>query len=778
MTTTDIFSSSLPDLRRQKNSIIIIIIILNPSGSMAESISSQLSIDHKEIRLLFISPSTIRLSKICCKLHKVSLNDNPVHAYKALSYVWGKDKNRQVIELDGRNIEVTPNLHNALIQIRDGIEVRVFWIDAVCINQDNLIEKGHQVRLMGDIYRLAEEVWCWLGLAQYNDDKIIAGLDIAKILTLPQELEGLRPVIYGFIRESLSGRATEALISFCEAPYWKRTWTIQEIALAQKITILWGDSRFPSDILVFLQGFAITISTAPFDSIPNYERLELIGDNVNHVTRTRNRVQQGFKGFSIDRSLEFLYSQSHLEVTDARDKICGFLGLLDNINLSVPIIDYYKQSVGEVYTDFARRQIEASKSLQVIRFAGFGRSNNKRFNLPSWVPDWHCPFNAENDTIGFGVSMKSYLYRASKERPASTSFEDNELSVEGIECDSVSVFCKKMLPPAVEELLFRDKPFTYPTGISRLQALFRVLLMDNYFLSPHRLDDDPELWGSRLAIGFFVQLGRDAIDKIDGNDQSSCGLDEIEAILQSPPHIERDSDSIGLVVSGAEMGIDARTHLFIRALRNWYHGCILIIDNILKGSGGQNVDEDGGIQNDMMVSRIRDIWLLSMRIQPFYETFDLDEKSTSVQPANLEHRLESLQSWKDCIETALRGETFAAILEPFLHEAGGRSIEWPDDIPTIHESLYFSRFQKCMQRCITDTVLFETKDGYLGLGPKMMRKGDLICVLLGSKVPFIMRKVDNHFILLGECFVLGLMDGEAIDWLEAERVKLQEFQIR
>jgi len=57
----------------------------------------------------------------------------------------------------------------------------------------------------------------------------------------------------------------------------------------------------------------------------------------------------------------------------------------------------------------------------------------------------------------------------------------------------------------------------------------------------------------------------------------------------------------------------------------------------------------------------------------------------------------------------------------------------------------------------------------------MMRKGDLICVLFGSKVPFMMRKVDDDFILLGECFFLGLIDGEAIDRLEVEH---QTFQIR
>jgi hypothetical protein len=42
--------------------------------------------------------------------------------------------------------------------------------------------------------------------------------------------------------------------------------------------------------------------------------------------------------------------------------------------------------------------------------------------------------------------------------------------------------------------------------------------MDNYFFSPEKLDDDPGLWGYRLAIGFFVQLGCDAMEKIDGKD--------------------------------------------------------------------------------------------------------------------------------------------------------------------------------------------------------------------------------------------------------------------
>jgi hypothetical protein len=46
------------------------------------------------------------------------------------------------------------------------------WVDSICIDQDSLIERNHQVRLMGEIYEKATTVLVWLG--EPNEETMIA----------------------------------------------------------------------------------------------------------------------------------------------------------------------------------------------------------------------------------------------------------------------------------------------------------------------------------------------------------------------------------------------------------------------------------------------------------------------------------------------------------------------------------------------------------------------------------------------------------------------------
>lgn len=66
-------------------------------------------------------------------------------------------------------------------------------------------------------------------------------------------------------------------------------------------------------------------------------------------------------------------------------------------------------------------------------------------------------------------------------------------------------------------------------------------------------------------------------------------------------------------------------------------------------------------------------------------------------------------------------------------------------------------------------VLFLTLNGYMGLSPHGTRDGDVVFVMLGCDIPFVLRPVgsgggsdDDRYVLVGECYVYKAMDGEAM----------------
>ena len=114
--------------------------------------------------------------------------DNPP-LYEALSYTWGSADNSVEIKVaSSKTITVTQNLANALPYLRYADRPRFLWIDAICIDQQNLKERGHQVERMADIYRLADRVVPWLGLEE-NDSTY--ALEIMRDLSSTIEVDWL-----------------------------------------------------------------------------------------------------------------------------------------------------------------------------------------------------------------------------------------------------------------------------------------------------------------------------------------------------------------------------------------------------------------------------------------------------------------------------------------------------------------------------------------------------------------------------------------------------------
>ncbi|OCK78908.1 hypothetical protein K432DRAFT_300975 [Lepidopterella palustris CBS 459.81] len=128
----------------------------------------------QEIRLIDIVPGTAA-SPLVCYLGYVSLNEQP--QYKALSYVWGDASQTLPIQLDGQAFDVTVNLKSALRRLRHPSGPQTYWIDAICINQNDISERNQQVSLMRNIYEEATIVEIWLGAGSPTTTSVLGKIE-------------------------------------------------------------------------------------------------------------------------------------------------------------------------------------------------------------------------------------------------------------------------------------------------------------------------------------------------------------------------------------------------------------------------------------------------------------------------------------------------------------------------------------------------------------------------------------------------------------------------
>jgi hypothetical protein len=87
------------------------------------------------------------------------------------------------------------------------------------------------------------------------------------------------------------------------------------------------------------------------------------------------------------------------------------------------------------------------------------------------------------------------------------------------------------------------------------------------------------------------------------------------------------------------------------------------------------------------------------------------------------------------------------------------------------------RFTEAVAALARRRTFFISSRGYMGMGPVPLREGDLITVVLGCSVPLLVRQTGDHHVLIGECFVWGLMDGEALRGRKADD-ELDTFRLR
>jgi Heterokaryon incompatibility protein (HET) len=134
------------------------------------------------------------------------------------------------------------------------------------------------------------------------------------------------------------------------------------------------------------------------------------------------------------------------------------------------------------------------------------------------------------------------------------------------------------------------------------------------------------------------------------------------------------------------------------------------------------------------------------------------------------------------LEMICWAQTFPRIEEAFAGQSmGGTQEEVSEAIRQFQQvkdnltrRVIVDNYRKALLE--THNVIF-TEEAYMGWGPLGTRKGDLVCVLFGCETPVILRKVGSLFHYIGPCFIVGLIDGEAIRGISAESDKIKLFTI-
>lgn len=98
----------------------------------------------------------------------------------------------------------------------------------------------------------------------------------------------------------------------------------------------------------------------------------------------------------------------------------------------------------------------------------------------------------------------------------------------------------------------------------------------------------------------------------------------------------------------------------------------------------------------------------------------------------------------------------------------------PTSVPIGHRQSYVARSRQLRygMRC------FHTERGYIGLGPLDTEVGDLVCVLEGHKAPVLLRRRGSHYVFVGDCDVVGIMNGEVLEAVKRREAEITKIEIR
>lgn len=308
-------------------------------------------------------------------------------------------------------------MEDALLQTRMPEKRRTLWADSICMNQEDHVEKSHQVAIMGQIYARSSRTLIRLGLHQrfrkyYQDvvslvdcvnnmmDRTFASPDFSWNWESPPFPPENEPLLHDekWISWERLGR--------CD--WFRRGWVVQEAALAREAVVLWADAeiqwiRILRTYAWLVQRVRHSMSTGRLLIIPNahrrtYAMRRLSEAKTLHFEEDKDLLQPM-------PTLEVLNSARTLDVSEPKDSIYAFMSMptSDKVFAYLNFKPDYRKDIShlDVYRDFALTYLQTTRDLDLLSYVEH-EDNDLEFDdkadclepsssflsFPSWISRW------------------------------------------------------------------------------------------------------------------------------------------------------------------------------------------------------------------------------------------------------------------------------------------------------------------------------------------------------------------------------------------------------
>jgi hypothetical protein len=504
----------------------------------------------RHIRLLYLNTPITPDQESTWSLRVVPIpgkNSQTPVSFDALSYTWGSLSTSHFLEVDGRELQIHYNLYSALPYLSRRPSTLPLWIDAVCINQADEVEKLAQIRLMADIYRSATTVWVWLGLAkgagttEALKDVLPRMNEISTILMAVPGEETILPSEVNL--PELDSPVWDALDGILNNPWFLRLWIVQEAALGRNISCLLGSHVI--DWKVLEEAVTCAPQLRHLQDTHGRKPRVIEGNLTSNmgVFYCRNMYQDWIqdeihKPYSLQELVMGICSQVlHHKCSNPRDRVLamfGFIGSDHEIDIKVD----ENTLLPDLYAEFMHFVLQGTGGVIWWYLFKVAIDDDKSEGIPSWCPDLH--YARTFWKVPQPLATQGPYEASSKDISSRKGARSSEMVLKGTKIDKV-----KNLGP-----MFEDADLGGYTGRYFVAWLSKVIEWESsaselVFGSSNMRDHDRSAWDKSRTTGFTEEeywmslignsSGYGKARSLDFNDFVSfkSALDEFRTITQN-----------------------------------------------------------------------------------------------------------------------------------------------------------------------------------------------------------------------------------------------------